>query len=235
MRHLRNTSPAWMRLPSGNRINLLDPDPSSWTDRDLAKRLARVARWAGESTWPRAYSVAQHSLLVLAIREARATAPLSEAEQLGELLHDGEEGLIGFDCISPLKKCLGEPFRSISAALTATINRRYEIPEWSEQAEAAYKAHKHADHLAAASEAVHVAGWSMEELRDLLGIHLEPLQDDPLARFTVGTSYQPWEPWDESFAAEVFEAQMAVIQEARQESRREQECELAAIGYERVT
>lgn len=40
---------AWMRLPSGAHLDLIDPDPGAWTDGDLAARLSRTARWGGES------------------------------------------------------------------------------------------------------------------------------------------------------------------------------------------
>jgi hypothetical protein len=39
---------AWVRLESGRRLNLLQPDPDSWTDRDLA--LACRGRLAGAVT-----------------------------------------------------------------------------------------------------------------------------------------------------------------------------------------
>ena len=40
---------AWVLLPSGRRLNLLEPDPWAWTDRDLAIGLSRTYRWAGYS------------------------------------------------------------------------------------------------------------------------------------------------------------------------------------------
>jgi hypothetical protein len=51
-------------------------------------------------------SVAQHSLTVLALRE-RADGPLSATEASCELLHDADEGFLGFDPIAPLKPHLG--------------------------------------------------------------------------------------------------------------------------------
>ena len=33
---------AWVLLPSGRRLNLLEPDPWAWTDRDLAIGLSRL-------------------------------------------------------------------------------------------------------------------------------------------------------------------------------------------------
>ena len=40
---------AWVLLPSGRRLNLVEPDPWAWTDRDLAIGLSRTYRWAGYS------------------------------------------------------------------------------------------------------------------------------------------------------------------------------------------
>ena len=33
---------AWVLLPSGRRLDLLGPDPSAWTERDLAVSLSRT-------------------------------------------------------------------------------------------------------------------------------------------------------------------------------------------------
>ena len=60
---------AWVRLESGRRLNLLQPDPNGWTDRDLAIGLSRTYRWGGHSRWDLPLSVAQHSLLVLVLRQ----------------------------------------------------------------------------------------------------------------------------------------------------------------------
>ena len=93
---------AWVRLPSGRRLDLLDPTPFDWTDQDLALGLARTYRWGGHSAWPLPLSVAQHSLLVLALRRAASPTGLSNPVARRELLHDADEGLLGFDPISPL-------------------------------------------------------------------------------------------------------------------------------------
>jgi len=83
---------AWVLLPSGKRLDLLAPDPASWTDRDLAVGLSRTYRWGGHSRWDLPLSVAQHSLLVLAMRQnMNALQPLTRAESLRELLDDADE------------------------------------------------------------------------------------------------------------------------------------------------
>ena len=43
---------AWVRMPSGKRLDLLNPTPFDWDDADLALGLARTYRWGGHSAWP---------------------------------------------------------------------------------------------------------------------------------------------------------------------------------------
>src|SRR5437868_4342145 len=127
----RSPSPAraWVRLPSGRRLDLLAPTPLDWTDEDLATGLARTFRWGGHSVWPDApLSVAQHSLFVLALRRGQTWERLSPRQQLRELLHDADEGLINFDCISPLKPFLGPAFAALQARLAAVIAVRCQLP-----------------------------------------------------------------------------------------------------------
>lgn len=196
---------AWIRLPSGAALDLINPSPDAWTDEDLALRLARTYRWGGESVWPWPLSVAQHSLLVLAVRQswaASAGEPLPVAAQLAELLHDAEEGFLGFDCISPLKRVLGEPFRIVGDRLMQAIATRYRLPDWTPDTHAR---HKQADSIAAASEAVHCTGWSLREVREVLGITHPVLDTDPLQARYGGTA---WEPWPSDLAAGRFLAEL---------------------------
>ena len=194
-----NLAPTLLRpivlLPSGNTIDLANPNPNSWSDDDLAIGLTRTYRWGGHSRWPRPLSVAQHSLSVLAIRER--TAPLPPQLALYELLHDAEEGLLGFDAIAPLKPFLGEPFRALCSRLTAAIATRYGLAELSSDELAA---HKHADRIAAASEALHVAGWSARQISSTLEIAEAPLEYDPLEGLPSGSAFGPWEPWTDIVA-----------------------------------
>lgn len=189
---------AWVRLPSGRRLDLINPDPGAWLDSDLALRLARTYRWGGESSWPLPLSVAQHSLLVLALRRLWSDTPLPASDALLELLHDAEEGFLGFDCITPLKDVLGLSFRAVSSRLMAAVSERYELRAWSP---AAHAVHKRADSVAAASEAVHCIGWAAHEVRDVLGIVHPVLDVDPLAEIY---GCRPWEPWAADVAAERF-------------------------------
>ena len=196
------TTRAWVRMPSGRRLDLLDPTPFDWEDSDLALGLARTYRWGGHSAWPLPLSVAQHSITVMQLRRSQAATQLSPIAELRELLHDAEEGLMGFDAISVIKPFLGEGFLELSKRLEAAIFLRYGIPQWTEKEHAL---HKRADRLAAASEAVHVAGWTHDEVRHTLKISATPLETDPLIAMYGGI---PWEPWPPGLAAERFLAEL---------------------------
>ncbi len=216
---------AWVRLGSGRRLDLLDPQPDQWTDRDLAVGLSRTYRWGGHSCWELPLSVAQHSLLVLVLRQQmQPHQPLTPGEALRELLHDSDEFGLGADLIAPIKPHLGAEFHTLTARLHAAVAARYRLPEWESDD---YVLHKRADHLAAASEAIHVAGWSATELSETLGIRLAPLRDDPLPLLD---GLRPWQPWPPGRAASLF---LAKLRELDQAAHIEAPADLtAAIGRE---
>jgi hypothetical protein len=193
---------AWVRLYSGKRLDLLGPTPFDWEDSDLAIGLARTYRWGGHSAWPLPLSVAQHSLLVLALHRLWSRKPTDPRADLRELLHDADEGLLGFDCISVLKPFLGEAYRKLTSRLEAAIVLRYGLLPWSAPER---KRHKRADRVAAATEAIHVVGWTPTEVRTTLKIPYKALADDPLAAIYGGTAFEPWPP---NVAAERFLAEL---------------------------
>jgi hypothetical protein len=197
---------AWVRMPSGKRLDLLNPTPFDWDDSDLALGLARTYRWGGHSAWPLPLSVAQHSIAVMLLRRAAAPAPLAPVVELRELLHDAEEGLLGFDAVSPIKPFLGDGFRALTRRLEQAVFLRYRLPAWTP---AEHQSHKRADRLAAASEAVHGAGWSEREVRTTLKIRSPVLEHDPLVDVY---DCPPWEPWAPALAAERFLAELERLQ-----------------------
>jgi len=218
---------AWVRLGSGWRLDLLSPRPDQWTDQDLAVGLSHTYRWGGHSCWELPLSVAQHSLLVLVLRQQmQPHQPLTPSEALRELLHDADEAFgLGADLIVPIKPHLGAEFHALRARLHAAVTARYRLPEWEPDD---YVLHKRADHLAAASEAVHVAGWHPGELSETLGIRLAPLRDDPLPLLD---GLRPWEPWPPGRAAFLF---LAKLRELDQATHLEAPADLtAAIGRRR--
>jgi hypothetical protein len=185
-------------MPSGKRLDLLNPTPFDWDDADLALGLARTYRWGGHSAWPLPLSVAQHSICVMLLRQLASPEPLDPVVALRELLHDAEEGLLGFDAVSPLKPFLGEGFKELTQRLEQMVFLRYGLPAWTPTEHAK---HKQADRLAAATEAVHVVGWKEEEVWNTLKIRAAVLEEDPLAgRYRC----RPWEPWPPVVAAERF-------------------------------
>ena len=198
---------AWVRLGSGQRLDLINPRPGDWTDLDLALGLSRTYRWGGHSVWDLPLSVAQHSLLVLVLRQQmQPHQPLTSREALRELLHDADEGLLGFDPISPVKPHLGAEFDALTARLGEAIAVRYDLPDWSGDD---YLLHKRADHLAAASEALHVAGWPRDDIRETLGIRLTPVMVDPLPTLS---GMRPWEPWPPRRVAALFLAKLRELE-----------------------
>lgn len=200
---------AWVRLPSGRRLDLLSPTPFDWTDEDLAIGLSRTFRWGGHSAWPEPLSVAQHALTVLELRRAKTPGGLAPAHALRELLHDADEGLINFDCIAPLKPFLGARFAELEARLRAVVAQRYSLPPWTA---AERRAHKAADISAAAAEAVHVVGWTAQEVAETLGIRAKVMAHDPLLARYGGEAWRPWVP---AMAGERFLAELRALHRAR--------------------
>ena len=93
----------------------------------------------------------------------------------------------------------------MQARLAAAIAIRYRLPAWTEPEK---RAHKQRDVTAAASEAVHVAGWTTGEVREALGIRAPVLGADPLAALH-GES--PWRPWPPERAAARFLAKLRLL------------------------
>ena len=91
----------------------------------------------------------------------------------------------------------------------AAVQARYALPVWTP---AQHATHKRADTQAAATEALHCVGWSLEEMRDVLCLDVQPLQVDPLASLYGGT---PWEPWPADLAAQRFLDKLNAFQRAQ--------------------
>lgn len=88
----------WLGMPDGHRFYPLDPRVREVRIEDIAHALAGTCRWGGRcDPW---YSVAQHSLHVMAIVE-RTRPDLA----LHALLHDAAEAYLG-DIPTPLKESM---------------------------------------------------------------------------------------------------------------------------------
>ncbi len=161
----RATNRAWQRMLSGRRLDILDPSPLDVELSDIAHGLARVARWNGQTVGDFAYSVAQHSVLVLAIfgamvREAGAPA------RLHALLHDAPEYVMG-DIISPFKAAMGGNYREVEGRLMGAIHLRFGLPAAAPAALG--RLIKLADRHAAYFEAVTLAGFEEAEAQRFFG------------------------------------------------------------------
>lgn len=181
-RRLREHAPrTWQRMLSGRRLNLLDPSPLDIELSDIALGLSRNTRWNGQTTGDHAWSVAQHSVFVVEILRQSGGGPAGAAPSprllLAALLHDASE-YVTHDLITPLKAVVGDVFREVEDRLTCAINVRFGLPARLSPADK--KRIKQADLIAAATEAVQLAGFTEREVRTVLGIKAAPLADTRL-------------------------------------------------------
>lgn len=150
---------------SGRRLDLLDPTPLDIEISDLARGLAFVARWNGQTLGDYPYSVAEHSLLVE--RLFCIIEPDAEPRwRLAALLHDGPEYVIG-DMISPVKAAIGPGYAALDERLTAAIHLRFGLPVVLPLS--VKRNIKKADRISAWAEAVEIAGFERTEADRLFG------------------------------------------------------------------
>jgi len=157
---------AWQRMLSGRRLDLLDPTPVDIEIEDIARGLAFVARWNGQTLGEYGYSVAEHSLLVEQIFGRIAPkAPIRW--RLAALLHDAPEYVIG-DMISPVKSAVGPGYGALDDRLAAAIHLRFGLPAVIPVS--VKKQIKRADRVSAWLEATQIAGFSEAEAGKLFGV-----------------------------------------------------------------
>jgi 5'-deoxynucleotidase YfbR-like HD superfamily hydrolase len=176
-RRLAENAPrTWQRMLSGRSLNLIDPSPLDVEIHDIALGLSRNTRWNGQTSGPHGWSVAQHALLVVDILQR--THPDSPSwVLLAALLHDAPE-YVTHDLITPLKSAVGNVFREIEARLQTAVHIAFGLPPRLPR-EVATRI-KRADLVAAATEAVQLAGFTAAEAKSLLHIAAKPLDDFPL-------------------------------------------------------
>jgi 5'-deoxynucleotidase YfbR-like HD superfamily hydrolase len=157
---------AWQRMLSGRRLDILDPSPLDLEIGDIALGLSRLSRWNGQTHGDHGYSVAQHSIFVAELVAVEApTAPVHCV--LAALLHDGPE-YVTSDLVTPFKKAVGKSYRELEARMARAIHTAFGLPavlpsDWQ-------AAIDRADRLAAFIEAVHLAGFSEVEARQVFGV-----------------------------------------------------------------
>ena len=144
---------------SGRRLDLLDPSPFDIEIEDIARGLARVARWNGQTSGNHAFSVAEHSVVVADLF-AQQNPKSTQAERLTALLHDSAEYVIG-DMISPFKHALGIDYKTFEARLEEAIHIRYGLPP--KMPAGLKKKNKQCDLYCAWFEATQIAGFDPVE------------------------------------------------------------------------
>lgn len=169
----RAANRAWQRMLSGRRLDILDPSPLDVELSDIAHGLARVARWNGQTVGDYPFSVAQHSVLVLEIFRA-LNREATVAEQLYAVLHDAPEYVMG-DIISPFKAAMGGNYKDVENRLLGAVHLRFSLgalppPKLVKQIKAS-------DREAAYLEAVHLAGFEVDEARKFFGEPVLPAFD----------------------------------------------------------
>lgn len=150
---------AWQRMLSGRRLDLLDPSPFDIEIEDIARGLARVARWNGQTSGDHAFSVAEHSVVVEQLF-SQLNPKASNADRLTALLHDAAEYVVG-DMISPFKTALGINYKAFEARLDEAIHLRYGLPP--KPSAALKKKIKKCDIYCAWFEATQIAGFTLDE------------------------------------------------------------------------
>jgi len=150
---------AWQRMLSGRRLDLLDPSPFDIEIEDIARGLARVARWNGQTSGDHAFSVAEHSVVVTDLFTT-LNPKSSKEERLTALLHDAAEYVIG-DMISPFKHALGIDYKAFEARLEEAIHLRFGLPP--KMPAALKKKIKQCDLYCAWFEATQIAGFDPVE------------------------------------------------------------------------
>ena len=113
----------YLQTVSGRRVNPFDPDPDQLDPGDIANALANVCRFGGHCR--PFYSVAQHSVIVSELVEARG----GDAEDaFAALMHDATEAYLG-DMPHPIKhrSPLGAAFKAAEEHLEHAIRDRFGI------------------------------------------------------------------------------------------------------------
>lgn len=157
-----SNGPHWMETARGNFVNLVHPDTSTISIKDIAHSLARQSRYFGHSRGPFGYSIAQHSVWVADY--LKLVSANDVMLQLYGLLHDAHEAYLG-DLIYPLKSIpeVRAVIKPLEKRMQACIHASLDISRPGTQTSALIQ---EADAQALAIEAIHLMpskgnGWDV--------------------------------------------------------------------------
>ena len=174
-KQLKTAPRVWQRMLSGRRLNLLDPTFADIEPSDIARGLARVARWNGQTTGKYPFSVAQHSILVKDIIK-RENPDINMKWLLVALLHDASEYVTG-DMISPFKNVIGDDYKNIEKNIMSAVHVRFDLPITIPKK--IKKIIEIADKESAFVEAIQIAGFSVQEAKKNIYKYTKPLENAP--------------------------------------------------------
>lgn len=106
----------WMATDSGNIIDLMNPDPESFTIEDIAAQSSKLCRFNGAVK--QFYSVAEHCVHVSAM------CPPPYKKQ--GILHDAPEAFI-CDVPTPLKRLLGQAYKDVEDRIARAIGLKFGV------------------------------------------------------------------------------------------------------------
>lgn len=109
-----------IRVNSGSYLDLLDPQPSQFTFRDIAKALSKICRYGAQVD--RFYSVCEHCLHCSTVAQSDC---LGREVQAACLLHDAAEAFLG-DVVKPLKNLLPQ-YMELEERMEAMIAEKYGV------------------------------------------------------------------------------------------------------------
>lgn len=108
---------SWIETISGNKVDLLDPDPNSFTLEDIFHALLNVPRFGGHTRT--FYSVAMHSVNVARI--------VPDHLKFEAIMHDATEAYL-MDMPTPYKALLPD-YREAEDNLWLAICKKFDLPE----------------------------------------------------------------------------------------------------------
>lgn len=111
---------SWIVTCDGHEASLEFPTHADYEIERIAHSLAQINRFNGHASRP--YSVAEHSLLVLAI--AKTELQLDANGQMAALMHDAHEAFVG-DVTSPMKGLLGSAMCRLEMRHANLMSLRY--------------------------------------------------------------------------------------------------------------